>query len=297
MQKGRSALMIAAALGYIDVVCLLVSYGAVLNSKDKNGNTGNSNAILMTQFLIEKGAEIDSLNNRNQTPLVVAAELGHTEVAEVLIRSGADLQVQEKSGRTALYVASRGSFQAIVDMLIRAEREKILKLKINRDGLRLSQNSRKETFESEDCNDIEATNHCEHEINQNISLNHFKKILWNLSRNHLEMNDWKRLARLWSFTEEQIKAIEHQYTGKTSYKEHSYRMMIIWLHSLPPSKNPFNELYEALIAINRKEIAGQSKKCERKQKKEIYSVPNVSVVSVCPEFPHLFAITVAYLRN
>ncbi|CAG2183203.1 unnamed protein product, partial [Oppiella nova] len=121
-------------------------------------------------------------------------------------------------------------------------------------------NARKETFESDDCNDIDSINHCEHEINQNISLNQFKKILWNLSRNHLEMNDWKRLARFWDFTDEQIKAIEHQYTGKTSYKEHGYRMMIIWLHSLPPSKNPFNELYDALIAINRKEIAEKVRK-------------------------------------
>jgi len=55
-----------------------------------------------------------------------------------------------------------------------------------------------------------------------------------------------------------LKAIEHQYTGKTSYKDHSYRMMIIWLHSLPNCKNPFNELYDALIAINRKEVAGKN---------------------------------------
>ena len=53
-----------------------------------------------------------------------------------------------------------------------------------------------------------------------------------------------------------FKAIEHQYTGKTSYKEHGYRMMIIWLHGLPHHKNPLNELYDALIAINRKEAAG-----------------------------------------
>lgn len=33
---------------------------------------------------------------RNQTPLVVASELGHIEVAEVLIRNGADLNIQEK---------------------------------------------------------------------------------------------------------------------------------------------------------------------------------------------------------
>ncbi len=33
---------------------------------------------------------------RNQTPLVIAAELGRIEVAEVLINYGADLQLQEK---------------------------------------------------------------------------------------------------------------------------------------------------------------------------------------------------------
>ncbi|XP_054160145.1 ankyrin repeat and death domain-containing protein 1A-like [Oppia nitens] len=267
--KGRSALMIASALGYVDVVALLVSYGAVLNSKDKNGNTALhlcvlGNHVKMTQFLIDKGAQINSLNNRLQTPLVVAAEIGHTEVAEILIKNGADLDVQEKSGRTALYVASRGSFQAIVDMLIKAEREKFFKLnqKPHQSGNQCNDrlnNCRKETFDSDDCTDIDS-NHCGHEINHNISLNQFKKILWNLSRNHLEVNDWKRLAKIWDFTEDQMKAIEHQYTGKTSYKDHCYRMMVIWLHSLPASKNPLHELYDALCAINRREVAEKVRK-------------------------------------
>lgn len=33
---------------------------------------------------------------RKQTPLVVAAELGHTEVAEILIKHNADLFATEK---------------------------------------------------------------------------------------------------------------------------------------------------------------------------------------------------------
>ena len=32
--------MIASALGYIEVVAMLIENGANLNSKDKNGNTG-----------------------------------------------------------------------------------------------------------------------------------------------------------------------------------------------------------------------------------------------------------------
>lgn len=52
---------------------------------------------------------------------------------------------------------------------------------------------------------------------------HMRELLWNLSRNQLDLQDWKKLARYWGFTEEHIKAIEHQYTGRTSYKEHCYR--------------------------------------------------------------------------
>lgn len=40
LQKGRTAIAIAAALGYQEVVAMLIQYGASLNSKDKNGNTG-----------------------------------------------------------------------------------------------------------------------------------------------------------------------------------------------------------------------------------------------------------------
>ncbi len=90
-------------------------------------------------------------------------------------------------------------------MLIKAEREKILKLKRKHDGC--VRNERKDTTESEEFNDIETMNNCGHEVNENIQLNQMKKILWNLSRNHLEINDWKKLARFWDFTEEQIKGI------------------------------------------------------------------------------------------
>ena len=47
--------MIASSLGYIEVVDLLVTYGAILNSRDKNGNTGLFNFIknpLFTDYII-----------------------------------------------------------------------------------------------------------------------------------------------------------------------------------------------------------------------------------------------------
>lgn len=42
---------------------------------------------------------------------------------------------------------------------------------------------------------------------ENIHFSHIRKLLYHLARNHLENNDWKRLARFWDFTEEQIKGM------------------------------------------------------------------------------------------
>lgn len=60
--------MIAAALGYLDVVTILIEHGANPNCKDKNGNTalhlcvmGNHSRV--AQFLIRNKAEINAYNN------------------------------------------------------------------------------------------------------------------------------------------------------------------------------------------------------------------------------------------
>lgn len=45
--------------------------------------------------------------------------------------------------------------------------------------------------------------------------------------------------------------------GPASYKEHCFRMMLIWAHGLAPEVNPVKELYEALTAIDKKGVAGK----------------------------------------
>lgn len=109
-----------------------------------------------------------------------------------------------------------------------------------------------------------------------------RSLLYRVAYKHLTQGEWKRLALHWAFTDEQIRAIEHQYTGKigqkiilfyricydikiiinksflgpSSYKEHGFRMMLIWAHGLGPDVNPVKELYESLIAIDNKKVAG-----------------------------------------
>lgn len=41
-----------------------------------------------------------------------------------------------------------------------------------------------------------------------------RSVLWKLAYKQLGPEDWKKLALHWAFTQDQIRAIEHQYTGK-----------------------------------------------------------------------------------
>jgi hypothetical protein len=41
-----------------------------------------------------------------------------------------------------------------------------------------------------------------------------RSLLFWLAYKQLSEGEWKRLAHHWAFTGEQVKAIEHQYTGK-----------------------------------------------------------------------------------
>ena len=50
--------------------------------------------------------------------------------------------------------------------------------------------------------------------------------------------EWKRMAVFWKFSESQIRAIEHQYTGQFSFREHGYRMLLIWLDGKGKSRLP-----------------------------------------------------------
>lgn len=272
--KARTALHIAASLGHLEVVETLLRFGASLTVKDKHGNTPLHLAVLgchssMTDLLVKKGASVNSTNSRLQTPLHMAAELGFTEVVQVLVSHGADLFLPEKGGRTALYIAARGSYTAIVDMLITAEREikhktrsKESSVTTLQPGSRQFCNSLVDIKEESVGSDQpqQGAEAEETEKQRQQKQQQMQRLAWTLAKELLTPNDWKHLARHWGFTAEHIKAIEHQYTGKSSYKEHGYRMLLIWLHGLPATSNPLKDLFEALVAIDKRDVAEKIRK-------------------------------------
>lgn len=173
-------------------------------------------------------------------------------------------------------------------MIIKAEREQFFKLESNETRI-----EKQHSYDST----------TDYDTQDSLRLGHIRKMLYYLSRHHLESNDWKKLARFWNFTEEQIKgseffyfiekiffsqqkfcpiAIEHQYTGKTSYKDHAYRMLLIWLHGLSSAKDPLNELYDALIYIDKEDV---TEKMRKKAEEESFYHQSRSKCRCLPAIP------------
>ncbi|ENN72374.1 hypothetical protein YQE_11009, partial [Dendroctonus ponderosae] len=155
--------------------------------------------------------------------------MGHTEICKLLLAAGADIEQREQGGRTPLYIAARGSFTAIVDMIIKTARLDYPGTEENGDnkkegsGLKpkLSRRWRSTSKDEGRAKEYER----------------LKEILYKLAYKHLGHGEWKRLAHHWA------------------YKEHGFRMMLIWTHGLSADVNPIKELYESLVAIGKKPLA------------------------------------------
>ena len=57
------------------------------------------------EALCAHGAELDTRNNYQNTPLIWAAYQGHTKICEMLLALGADPSLKGYEGKTALDVA------------------------------------------------------------------------------------------------------------------------------------------------------------------------------------------------
>uniref|UniRef100_A0A8D2NGB9 Death domain-containing protein n=1 Tax=Zonotrichia albicollis TaxID=44394 RepID=A0A8D2NGB9_ZONAL len=242
-EEGNTALHLAAKNGHSEVVEILLEQWEEINDLNQQKNSPLHLAVLsnnlpVVKSLLDASHDINSLNHRQETPLHLAADLGNVELVEVLLKSGCNLKTMDKHGKTALATASRSHHALIVDMIIKAERYFAMK--------------QTHLAHSGNGSDFSVSFKQDH----SIQTKQIRSSLWNLAYNQLKPREWKKLAVFWKFTDEQIKAIEEQWTGKKSYKEHGNRVLLIWLHgTLLAHQNPVKHLYEDLVEAGLQPLA------------------------------------------
>ncbi|XP_006831912.1 PREDICTED: ankyrin repeat and death domain-containing protein 1A [Chrysochloris asiatica] len=249
-QKKLSCLHYAALSGSEDVARALIHAGGCTNVADHQGASPIHLAVkhnfpALVQLFIDTQSDLDVIDNRQQTPLHLAAEHAWQDIAEMFLIAGVNLNLRDKQGKTALAVAARSNHVSLVDMIIKAERF----YQWQKDQL--------------SCRDLSGPSGKSLTFKQDHQqeTKRFRFVLWQLASMDLRPHEWKRLAYSWEFTEAHIHAIEQQWTGTKSYREHGHRMLLIWLHGVDTAgENPSKALFEGLVAIGRRDLAESVRK-------------------------------------
>lgn len=78
------------------------------------------NQMDVVKQLLNKGCEINHVDENKRTPLMMAAFNGHTEIVKFLLDNDANAQLVDDTNRSALMFASTGPFAETVKVLLAA---------------------------------------------------------------------------------------------------------------------------------------------------------------------------------
>lgn len=106
----RSALIIAAKEGYVDLSKVLLEAKIDINLQDAAGNTALLHAISrnnkeLVNLLLEYKPDVNIVDSMGMSPLMKAAGNGRNEMVEKLIAKGANVNAKAKNGWTVLQFA------------------------------------------------------------------------------------------------------------------------------------------------------------------------------------------------
>lgn len=117
-------LMWASKSGSLGLANFLCEHGAEVNAKSRPGMTAlhlackwHSNDGVMATLLLAEGADHTIVNNRFDSPLMLACFMGHLPAIQALMQADADVNFGSKGGITPLHYAARNNRMAVCRVL------------------------------------------------------------------------------------------------------------------------------------------------------------------------------------
>ncbi len=68
--------------------------------------------------MLKNEAQLNSRNEEQETPFLLACNKGNVDVAKLLLRNGAQINDMDKYGWSALYIACKNGHEKIVELLL-----------------------------------------------------------------------------------------------------------------------------------------------------------------------------------
>lgn len=126
----KTPLQTASRLGLDNVVRILLTRNADINSVDMNGNTALHTAALNSQLsvvklLLEKNPNLDIQNKVGNTALHLAVISGNIDIVGELVLKGANTRIRNNDGKYPRDIARANNSAAIFEVLREAENKNI----------------------------------------------------------------------------------------------------------------------------------------------------------------------------
>ncbi|XP_053348677.1 transient receptor potential cation channel, subfamily N, member 1 [Clarias gariepinus] len=124
-EEGKSALHLAAQQGHEEIADILLSYKAFVNAKTKLGLTAlhlsaqTGSSHLVELLIMTHEASTDTLTLRQQTSLHLAAISGKLDACNSLLNFGADITAKDIDGQTPLHLAAENDHSDVVKLFLK----------------------------------------------------------------------------------------------------------------------------------------------------------------------------------
>uniref|UniRef100_A0A671YFU5 Ankyrin 2 n=1 Tax=Sparus aurata TaxID=8175 RepID=A0A671YFU5_SPAAU len=121
--RGETALHMAARAGQVEVVRCLLRNGAIVDARAREDQTplhiaSRLGKTEIVQLLLQHMAHPDAATTNGYTPLHISAREGQVETASVLLEAGASHSLATKKGFTPLHVASKYGSLDVAKLLL-----------------------------------------------------------------------------------------------------------------------------------------------------------------------------------
>lgn len=112
-ETGKPPIVYAAARASLDIVKRLLGRNIDVNARYANDLTilmwaagadekvAEADVVKLVRYLLDVGAHVDDRDARGRTALMIAAEAGRADVANLLLAHGADAALKDKTGNRA----------------------------------------------------------------------------------------------------------------------------------------------------------------------------------------------------
>lgn len=115
-------LVVAAAIGNIDIVSLLIRKGAFISLQDPLRAAplifvARKGSPALLALLIANGADINAQDELGATALIYAAKEGREDIVELLLKAGADRDIKDVDGNKAINFALEKKYFGIAHLL------------------------------------------------------------------------------------------------------------------------------------------------------------------------------------